>query len=71
MRMLVLMLVRVVMTGVIVIVRMFLRRFHGARGWLLFGGLGSRFSGLLRLLFSDCQWIAFRVLLIGKSKHLV
>ena len=64
-----------VMTGVVVImlmiVRVLMRRFRSADDWLLFCGFGSRFGGLLGLLFGDCQWITFRVLSMGNGKLLV
>jgi len=75
MRMLVLMLVSVIVSGMVmivgVVVSMSVRRLGSADGGLLFGGFGSRFGGLLRLLFSDCQWVAFRVLSMGNCKPLV
>ena len=54
-------------TGMVMIVFMFMlmRSFRSADGWLFFSGFRGRFSGLLDLLFSDCQWVTFRVLSMG------
>jgi hypothetical protein len=71
MRVFVLMVVRVVVACMVVVVCMLLRRFYGARSRLLFGSLRGRFRGLLGLLFSDCQWVAFRVLSGENCKLLV
>jgi len=56
---------------VMAVLMAFVLRLGGADCWLFFSGLGSRFSGLLRLLFSDCQWVAFRLLSMGNWKPLV
>jgi len=71
MRVLVLVTMSMVVAGMIVSLVMLVRRFHRARSRLLFGGLRSRFGGLLGLLFSDGQWVAFRVLLGENCKPLV
>ena len=56
-----------VVTGMVMIMLMLMRGFRSADGWLLFGGFWGGFSGLLGLLFSDCQWVAFRVLSMGNT----
>jgi hypothetical protein len=70
MGMLVPMLVRVVVPMVVRMI-MLVGRLDGAGSRLLLGGFGGRFGGLLGLLFSDCQWVAFRVLSMGNCKLLV
>ena len=78
MRVLVSVVVRMVVTNMIMIVPLvmtvlmaFVLRLGGAYGWLLFSGFRSRFSGLLRLLLSDCQWVAFRRFRWRNGKPLV
>src|SRR5439155_8217645 len=70
---------RVVMTSMFMLVtfvimaHMFvlLRGFRGADDWLFFSGFGSRFDGVLGLLFGDCQWITFRYFRWRNGKPLV